>query len=93
MRIKFSRSAVRFIDKIVEKDKERIQKKIKYLVLSIDQYGIIPFKELEIKKLSGEWTGFFRMRIGKIRIIYRIDKEKNELLIYEIDYRGDIYKK
>jgi len=54
---------------------------------------VIPFRELDIKKLSGEWGDFFRMRMGKIRIIFRIDREKDELLVYEVDFRGDVYKK
>ncbi len=55
--------------------------------------GIIPFRELNIKKLKGEWRGFYRMRLGKIRVISRIDIEKDKLIIYEIDYRGDAYKR
>ena len=48
--------------------------------------GIIPFREMNIKKLKGEWRGFYRMRLGKIRVIFRIDIEKDKLIIYEIDY-------
>lgn len=93
MRIQFSRNAIRFLDKIGEKDKERIRQKIKTLVLSIEEQGIIPFRELDIKKLSGEWSEFFRMRSGKIRVIFKINREADELLVYEIDFRGDVYKK
>ena len=32
------------------------------------------------------------MRSGKVRVIFRIDKEDDLLLVYEIDYRGDVYK-
>ncbi len=93
MTIKFSRNAIKFLDKITEKDKERIRQKIKTLVLSIEEQGIIPFRELDIKKLSGEWSEFFRMRIGRMRIIFKIDREKDDFLVYEIDFRGDVYKK
>ncbi len=91
MRVKVSRSAVKFIEKITEKDKDRIRQKIKTLVLAIEEQGIIPFREMDIKKLSGDWVGFFRMRVGKMRVIFRIDKEKDELWVYEIDFRGDVY--
>jgi mRNA interferase RelE/StbE len=93
MRIKFSQSAIKFLNKITEKDKERIRQKIKTLVLSIEEQGFIPFREMDIKKLSGEWAEFFRMRIGRVRVVFRIDREKDEFLIYEIDFRGDVYKK
>jgi mRNA interferase RelE/StbE len=93
MTIKFSRPAAKFLDKITEKDKERIRQKIKTLVLSIENQGIIPFRELDIKKLSGEWSEFLRMRIGGMRVIFRIDHDKDEFLVYEIDFRGGVYKK
>ena len=93
MRIKFSRNAIEFLEKIAEKDKERIRQKIKTLVLSIEEQGIVPFREMDIKKLSGEWSDFLRMRIDKTRVIFRIDQEKDEFLVYEIDFRGDALKK
>lgn len=34
---------------------------------------------------------FLRMRVGKIRIIFTIDTERDELQIYNIGFRGDIY--
>jgi mRNA interferase RelE/StbE len=57
-----------------------------------DEQGVIPFAELDIKKLKGDWDGFFRLRVGKIRIIFTVDSDANELLVYEIDFRGDVYK-
>ncbi|PSB14486.1 hypothetical protein C7B76_16105 [filamentous cyanobacterium CCP2] len=47
---------------------------------------------MDIKRLKGEWQGFLRMRVGKIRIVFRIDAESDELQVYDIDFRGNIYK-
>ncbi len=93
MKIKFSKSALKFIEKLKEREKEKVRLKLKSLFISLEEQGIIPFKELDIKKLDGKWYGFFRMRIGKIRVIFKIDKENQLLLVYEIDFRGSIYKK
>ena len=92
MRVKFSQNSIKFINKINEKDRERIRDKIQTLLKSIEEQGIIPFKELDIKRLSGSWIGFMRLRIGKVRVILTVDIEKDDLFIYEIDFRGDIYK-
>jgi mRNA interferase RelE/StbE len=92
MRVRFHSRAVKFLEKLEEKDKERIRLKLKSLVSAIEAQGIIPFKELDAKRLEGEWKGFLRMRLGKTRVIFRIDKEEDVLLVYEIDYRGDVYK-
>jgi len=45
-----------------------------------------------VKRLEGDWQGFLRMRLGKMRVIFQIDKEDDVLFVYEINYRGDVYK-
>ena len=67
---------------LIEYDK-KIRKRI---VESIER---IP--QGDIKKLQGEkHPPLYRLRIGKYRVIYHI--EKNEIIIAKIDTRGDIYK-
>jgi mRNA interferase RelE/StbE len=92
MRVRFHQRAVKFLEKLDEKEKERVRLKVKSLVSAIETQGIIPFKELDVKRLEGEWKGFLRMRIGRVRVIFRIEKRDDVLLVYEIDYRGDVYK-
>lgn len=43
----------------------------------------------DVKKLQGAGGEFFRLRMGKIRIVYRVMKGKVEIM--DIDYRGNIY--
>ncbi|HEX9655074.1 MAG TPA: type II toxin-antitoxin system RelE/ParE family toxin [bacterium] len=92
MRIVFSKNAVKFLEKLTEKEKGRVREKVNSLVTSIEREGFIPFRELNIRKLEGEWEGFLRMRLGKIRIVFKIERVTNELQVYEIDFRGNIYK-
>ena len=47
---------------------------------------------INVKKLKGEWKGFYRIRSGKIRIIAEFQFEQNQVYIEEIDWRGNIYK-
>ncbi|WP_330204995.1 hypothetical protein [Cyanobacterium sp. Dongsha4] len=93
IKLKFSKSAVKFINNLSEKEQLKIKQKLKYLIKKINEDNNIPFQELNIKTLTGNWKGYLRLRIGKIRIIFRINSIDSELLIYEIDYRGSIYKK
>ena len=44
MKVKFHNRAVKFLEKLDEKDKERIRLKLKSLVSTIEEQGIIPFK-------------------------------------------------
>lgn len=63
---------------------ESIQKAIQKL-----QGGTIA---VDIKQLSGKWGGCFRIRIGKNRIIFSINFEKQIVLVEVIDNRGGAYK-
>jgi len=47
---------------------------------------------LNIKKLSGKWQGFYRIRSGKLRIILEFQFENYRVYIEKIDWRGNIYK-
>jgi len=46
----------------------------------------------DIKKLHGEYKGHYRLRIGKIRIIFKIDFEGQLIYVKKADFRGDVYK-
>lgn len=91
MEIRFSRNAARFLEQLDEANKSRVQEKITVLQKSLDDRQAVPFDELDIKKLKGKWKGFFRVRVGKIRIIFRVDMNSSKLLIYEIKFRQDAY--
>lgn len=92
MELNFSKNALKFIKKLSDKDTERVRNKILQLLNSVEESGLVPSGELDIKTLEGEWQGFLRMRVGEIRIIFTVDIEQDELQIYDIGFRGDIYK-
>jgi len=47
---------------------------------------------IDIKKLKGEWEGFYRIRSGRLRVIAEFQFEQNRAYIEEIDWRGNVYK-
>jgi len=51
-----------------------------------------PFGRRNIKRLSGELSGSFRLRMGNIRIIYSVDNTKRIIYIEVIGWRGSVYK-
>lgn len=93
MKLKLSKSSIKFFKSLSEKEQSKIKQKLKYLVDTINENDTIPVQELNIKTLRGNWKDYLRLRVGKIRIIFRIDSADNEIFIYEIDYRGNIYQK
>jgi len=43
------------------------------------------------KPLTANWQGFFKMRVGDYRVIYRVDQAAVTALIIKIAIRGRIY--
>lgn len=51
-----------------------------------------PFtSNLDIKKLINQ-PDFYRLRVGKMRIIFEVDTVKKEIWVRKIGYRGGIYQ-
>jgi mRNA interferase RelE/StbE len=46
---------------------------------------------IDIRKMKGEWEGFYRIRKGKWRIIAEFNFDTNSVFIEDIDWRGNIY--
>ncbi|QLE57113.1 type II toxin-antitoxin system RelE/ParE family toxin [Nostoc sp. TCL26-01] len=92
MAIKFRKNAIKFLEKANIEETDKIQEKLNQLLIIIEEQGIIPFTELDIKKMKGDWEGFYRLRLGKIRIIFTVTIDSGEIEIYTIGMRGDVYK-
>ena len=92
MEVRFSKKAVKFLKKLDAQSAEKVRQKILQLQSMLETEGVIPFTELDIKKLKGQWDGYFRLRVGQIRVIFTVVNSKIEiLLIQDIGFRGGIY--
>jgi mRNA interferase RelE/StbE len=47
---------------------------------------------VDIKKLKGEWQGFYRIRAGRIRILVEFQFDLQRAYIEAVDWRGRVYK-
>lgn len=92
MAIRFRKQAIKFIEKADPDTLSRIQERLSQLVASVEEQSIIPFTELDIKQMKGEWDGFYRLRIGKIRLIFTVDVTSSDIDVYTIGNRGDVCK-
>ena len=91
MELIFSKNANKSLKKLSPKDSAKVRDKILVLLDLASKPDLALSRELDIKLLRGNLQGFSRMRVGKIRVIFAIDIEQEQLLIDDIDYRGDIY--
>ncbi|MEM4945850.1 MAG: type II toxin-antitoxin system RelE/ParE family toxin [Archaeoglobaceae archaeon] len=86
----YHRNAIKFLKKLEKEKREHILDKLYELLNSMEK-GILPIRTMDIKRLKGKWKGFFRLRVGELRIIFRIDVESKKILIYNIHFREKSY--
>lgn len=92
MTIRFRKQAIKFIERTDSDTLSRIQEKLNQLLIAVEEQSIIPFTELDIKQMKGEWEGFYRLRIGKVRLIFTVDMSSGNIEVFSIGSRGDVYK-
>ena len=88
MEITLTNKAQKFMEKI-EKCDYKTSDKLSFILEDIP--NLILTRQGDIKQLQGQ-KGFFRLRAGNIRIIFRPDRNANKIVIENIDFRGNVYK-
>jgi mRNA interferase RelE/StbE len=91
MKIKLSKSSDKFLSKLDSSNQKTVIEKINILKLCLETQKVFPPEELDIKKLKGNLSGFYRIRVGKMRVIFQIRRETSEIFIYDINFRGNVY--
>ena len=76
-----------------QKIKKNINKKLYDKISSIvyPQLKSNPYYGLNIKKLKGEFEGYYRYRIGNYRLFYLIDDDKILVIVVDFKHRQDAY--
>ncbi|MGQ9498736.1 MAG: type II toxin-antitoxin system RelE family toxin [Desulfotomaculales bacterium] len=49
-------------------------------------------RDLDIKKLHGDFAGYYRLRVGDVRVIYTVDTKAKVIFIDALSYRGSAYR-
>ena len=79
------RRALRYLQRLSRPDQERVQTSLARLAEDVDSYpGVI--------QMVGEWTGYRRIRVGEVRVIFWYDEEGDIIYVDHIGPRGDVYK-
>jgi mRNA interferase RelE/StbE len=79
------RHAAKYLKRLPKDTKVRIKDILK-------QLGNNPVKHSGIKQMFGEWAGYHRIRVGKLRIIFWFDTKEDIVYVDHIGPRGDVYK-
>ncbi|MBU1678481.1 MAG: type II toxin-antitoxin system RelE/ParE family toxin [Bacteroidetes bacterium] len=77
--------AVKYLKKVTESQKHKIKEVLSKLIPDPNMYT-------GVKNMAGDWVGYRRIRIGDVRIIFWVDRDKKIIYVDHIGNRGDIYK-
>ena len=69
---------------------KKLQRKIKEKLLALSRQQN-PLENVQVRALTGELKGFYRLRIGDYRIIFALLEEEKVIAIVNILPRGDAY--
>ncbi|TSC94646.1 MAG: plasmid stabilization system-related protein [Parcubacteria group bacterium Licking1014_1] len=81
----FTVAAENDLAKLDKKPRRRIIDKLDWFCDNFDKITPLP--------LTGEWQGFFKIRVGDWRIVYEINRSKNLITVRIIDKRDEVYKR
>jgi mRNA interferase RelE/StbE len=87
--VEISDKASKFLEKH-KTHQSSIDEKLIELIAFYDDEEDIP--KPDVKKLKGKYEGLFRLRIGKVRVIFKMYRSEEVIKIIDIDNRGDVYK-
>ena len=84
-KIQITKSCLKQIDRAPTGIRQAVDKAIRKISES-------PCKGIGIKAMTGNWSGYYRYRLGSYRIIYRVEHDTITVFVVSFGTRGDIYK-
>jgi mRNA interferase RelE/StbE len=81
--IGFKHAAVDQLKRLDRPVVERILVKLLWLARNVET---IPHNAL-----TGQWIGFYRIRIGDYRVIYRLEHDESLIIVDALGHRREIY--
>ncbi|MDD5289322.1 MAG: type II toxin-antitoxin system RelE/ParE family toxin [Dehalococcoidales bacterium] len=72
------------IKRMDETTSVRVLLKLKWLSENLDA--------IKPKRLKGEYSEFFKLRLGDYRIFYTVDRDENRIFVHRVAHRSIAYK-
>ncbi len=75
-----------------EDDLVRLDRSIARRIVTRVQWLAEHFDEIKPQLLTGTLSGFFKLRVGDFRVVYKIHKDQNLIVIHRIGHRREVYR-
>jgi len=90
--MEFHPAAKKELSKLDHQAKIFIVKSLDLFIEAFDaKYEAEMMKQSKIKKLKGEWRGFYRLRLRNYRVIYEKINDRLVIHIVRIAHRKEVY--
>ena len=76
----------------VAKDLKDLDKDVRQRILNKIRWLLEHAEEIQHKPLTAQWKGMYRLRVGDYRVVYEVDRERGQIIIYAVGHRREIYK-
>ncbi|WP_168735430.1 type II toxin-antitoxin system RelE family toxin [Cohnella fermenti] len=84
-KVKFTKEAFKALQKLTSKRQQQVGS-------IVEQLARNPFIVPDVKPLQGTLNDDYRVRIGSLRLIYRIEQNELIITVLHLGSRGDVYK-
>jgi mRNA interferase RelE/StbE len=84
-RIVVHRRAARYLARLPADERTRLKSRLAQLREQ-------PKQGDDVRAMRGDWAGYWRLRIGSLRVIFWIDDGARTVFVDHIGPRGDVYK-
>ncbi len=88
--IELTQKASKQLKRLGAQAKQQINRALKGM---LDYYEDQDAAKPDIKMLKGKYHGLLRLRIGNMRVIFKMEHERLTILIVDVVSRGSAYKK
>ena len=72
-------------------DLDNLNQFVRLRILNKIQWLSVNFEQITPLSLTGQWSGFYKLRVGDYRVIYELDIEEQLIIIIRIGHRREIY--
>ena len=72
-------------------DLDNLDQVVRLRILNKIQWLGVNFEQITPLSLTGQWSGFYKLRVGDYRVIYELDIEEQLIIIIRIGHRREIY--
>ena len=76
-----------------EEDLTKLDRSVRKRVIQKLRWLVDNFEDVPPLPLAGDWSGYFKLRVGDWRIIYEVEHERQRVVVHHIGRRDEIYKR